>query len=112
VARGEIMVSLEILASRWGCSVKRVRTFIEHQVADGQIQLWHVSATGSREQVEGTSKGTSKGRRKRVVAQVVKLCHYSGLTTSNRSVEEAKGHDDGHDDRHNRGTLRADYSRR
>jgi hypothetical protein len=107
VFRGELMVSVPMLAKLWRVKEKPVRTFLKHMQQAGLIKISHITATGKRveasDSAEGTSTGSSTGASKRIVAQVIIPCHYSGKTAKSYSDEEAQGHVDGHVIGHARG---------
>ena len=87
IGRGQVMVSHQILADRWGLEKKQVRRFLERAEREGLIQVQHIGQNGELEPSMGTSKGTTI----RKIGSVLTLCHYDRNDGSTNPDDVQKG---------------------
>jgi hypothetical protein len=79
IKRGQVLVSLQILAARWDIDRSKVRRFLEHAQRNGLIAVSLIKATGMVQ----TSNETTNDTTEKALGSVITLCHYDGNEGAN-----------------------------
>ncbi len=92
--RGEVLISIPILARRWDVSTKVVRTFLKAASRDGLIRVEVLDADGVRRAPrlnKGTSLGSPLGTSRKAVCQIVTCVHYHINDPNAKAAKPKKG---------------------